>query len=51
MRYQNPDKFRLNFPLYCAFARDYCWRSKKSDTSSKQSYSQNGRDVETKCEV
>ena len=40
--------FNLNFPLYCAFARNCCWHPRKSDASSKHSYSQNGRNVETK---
>ena len=34
--------FNLNFPLYCASARDCCWRPRKPDASNKQLYSQNG---------
>ena len=41
--------FNLNFSLYCASVRG-CY-PRKSDASSKQLYSQNGRDVETKCGV
>jgi len=43
--------FNLNFPLYYLSARGDCWRRGKPDSSSKQSYSQNDRDVETKCGV
>jgi len=43
--------FNLNFLLYCASARGYCWRPRKPDASSKQSYSQNGRDIEIKYRV
>jgi len=42
--------FNLNFPLYYASIRG-CWRSRKSDASSKESYSQNDRDVENKCGI
>ncbi|EGI60876.1 hypothetical protein G5I_10892 [Acromyrmex echinatior] len=38
--------FNSNFPLYCASAKDCYWCPRKPDASSKQSYSQNGRDVE-----
>ena len=47
MRHQNPDKFQFKFStiLYNTIlynsVRDYCWRPRKSDASSKQSYSQN----------
>ena len=44
--------FNLNFPLYCASARNCCWRPKMApNASSKQSYSQNDCDIETKCGV
>jgi len=36
--------FNLNFLLFCASTRDYCWHPRKPDASSKQLYSQNGRD-------
>jgi len=35
---------------FIAFARGCCWRPRKPDASSKQSYSQNGH-IETKCGV
>jgi len=41
--------FKLNFLLYCVSARS--WRPRKPDASSKQLYSENGRNVETKCGV
>jgi len=43
--------FDLNFSPYCASVKDRCWRPWKLDTFRKQSQSQNGRDVETKCEI
>jgi len=36
--------FNLNFPLYCASIRGYCWHPRKPDASNKQSYFQNGGD-------
>ena len=43
--------FNLNFLLCYASAKGCYWRPRKPDASSKQSYSQNDRDVETKCGI
>jgi len=49
VRHQNPDKFQFKFS---AISPPGCyWRPRKSDASSKQSYSQNGRDWETKWSI
>jgi len=51
MCHQSTDKFQLKFSIILCFHQSgSCWRPRKPDASSKQSYSQNAN-VEIKCRV